>query len=128
MVTYQDEISSAIVLLHVCLYHYSLLQWNIFRPLMSSVWKLLFKGMTHSSSFICTSMRNITPACHRFKIQFIIIALKSVYGLEQQVNGLSYALDVLGIHFSYLQRWAWKRFLLMNACNLQLLHCTFMLD
>jgi hypothetical protein len=34
---------------------------------------------------------------HRFIIQFIIIALKSVYGIEQLVNGSSYASDVLGI-------------------------------
>jgi hypothetical protein len=45
--------------------------------------------------------------CHRFKIQFIIIALKSVYGIKQLVNGLSYALDVLGILLS-VNRWVKK--------------------
>ena len=42
--------------------------------------------------------------CHRFKIQFIIIALKAVYGIKQLVNGLSYALDVLGILLSVNRR------------------------
>jgi hypothetical protein len=60
-------------------------------------------------------MRNITPACHRFKIQFIIIALKSVYGLEQQVNGLSYASDVLRILFS-VNRWVRKSIQEKNIC------------
>jgi hypothetical protein len=43
-------------------------------------------------------------SCHRFKIQFIIIALKSVYGIEELVNGLSYASDVLGILLN-VNRW-----------------------
>jgi hypothetical protein len=45
--------------------------------------------------------------CHSFKIKFIIIALKSVYGIEQQVNWLSYASDVLGILLS-VNRWVKK--------------------
>ena len=46
-------------------------------------------------------------SCHHLKIQFIIIALKSVYGIEQLVNGLSYALVVLGILLSF-NRWVKK--------------------
>jgi hypothetical protein len=45
--------------------------------------------------------------CHSFKIQFIIIALKSVYGIEQQFIWLSYASDVLGILLS-VNRWVKK--------------------
>jgi hypothetical protein len=46
-------------------------------------------------------------SCHHLKIQFIIIALKSVYGIEQLVNGLSYALVVLRILLSF-NRWVKK--------------------
>jgi hypothetical protein len=59
--------------------------------------------ITSNLLLICWSQLS----CHRFKIQFIIIALKSVYGIEQLVNGLSYASDVLGILLSF-NRWVKK--------------------
>jgi hypothetical protein len=43
----------------------------------------------------------VSAVLYHLKIQFIIIALKSVCGIEQLVNGLSYALDVLGILLSF---------------------------
>jgi hypothetical protein len=49
----------------------------------------------------------VSASFHRFEIQFIIIALKSVYGIEQLINGLSYASDVLGILLS-VNRWVNK--------------------
>jgi hypothetical protein len=49
----------------------------------------------------------VSAVLYRFKIQFIIIALKSVYGIEQLVNGLSYASDVLRILLS-VNRWVKK--------------------
>ena len=52
------------------------------------------KGMDYEE-FVINLL--VSAVCHRFKIQFIIIALKSVYGIEQLVNGLSYPSDVLGI-------------------------------
>ena len=49
----------------------------------------------------------VSASFHRFEIQFIIIALKSVYGIEQLVNGVSYALDVLRILLN-VNRWVEK--------------------
>ena len=62
----------------------------------------------------CCQRRNVFRAicwsqlsCHRFKFQFIIKTLKSVYGIEQLVSELSYASDVLRILLS-VNRWVSK--------------------
>jgi hypothetical protein len=52
----------------------------------------------HSNSF------QLFTETYRFEIQFIIIVLKSVYGIEQLINELSYASDVLGILLN-VNRW-----------------------